>query len=274
MTDENVQATQAAEEQNQESSDVAFTAPMEELKGLTEAETQTTTDAGEEQPAEQQPQATKPEPDEKDKRIAKLEADLKRNNDRMNGFKADKKVVATAIKALMDEYGIDYEEAAKKVNLAAADLKARVESPDVAENPVEVQNLAFDDLYIKQGFKDTLDELMGEDTQKYVKAFGAHAFNDPELLQEYLATPKAKLPAFVVKIGKELFDELGEGSTSTRAQAKRIKELEDEIKALKGESQTTQEQSETVTRKALPLSGSTGAAKPQPKDKLDAMFGY
>ena len=232
-------------------------------------------DEGGEPNPQEQPQATvEVAKDPKDDEIARLQAEAKRDKDRIAQLKGHKQQLARVVKNSLDEGLIDEAEAANRLGVKPEQLRGIINAPDIADNPIEAQNQAFDALYLGAGVKATLDELMGEDTQKYVAAFAKHGFNDPDLVNEYQSIEQAKLPAFVVKTGKALLEELGDAPVTLRGQAKRIKELE-ALLASKGE--TPEVKPETVIApKKLPLSGLPGGGgngAPKPVNEMEKLFG-
>lgn len=202
---------------------------------------------------EQPKEETKPDP--KDEEIARLSAELKRKDDRLATYKGDKKLIANMVKGIMEEYGLTYEEAVKHAgNIQPNDLRARLEAADVADNPVEVQAQAFNNLYVNAGVKATLDDVHGEDTQKFVDAFSKAMRTDDVLASEFTSLDAAKLPAFVVKKGKEWLEK----QKATESLADENARLKAELEALKT-GKVTQEE-EVEKRKTLPLSGLTPPA--------------
>jgi hypothetical protein len=246
MTDNEQLETQAATEQEIEPSEAEGLA-MEQNKQV-EAETN------------QQPT----QPDPKDEEIARLAAELKRKDDRLAAYKGDKKLITNMVKGIMDEYGLTYEEAVKHAgNINPNDLKARLESADVADNPFEVQAQAFNNLYVNAGVKDTLDEVYGENTQTYVDAFSKAVRFDENIAAEFSSMDATKLPAYVVKKGKEFLQK----QKATETLADENARLKAELEALKaGKS----DEPEVTQRKTLPLSGVPSAGIGQPA--VDARF--
>lgn len=258
MTDDLELETQAATDEVIETS---AEGQMVDETEVTEAETQE-----QPKPAEQ--------PKETDPDKVRLEEEVKTLKARLNGVKADKKLAASVIKGVMADYGLTYDEAVKYAgaNIAAKDLQARFEAADVADNPLEVQAQAFNNLYVNAGVKGTLDEVYGEDTQPYVAAFERALRADDALASEFASLEPTKLPAFVVKKGKEVLAKAKATETLADENARLKAEIE-ALKAGKSENKT-----ETVTtRKTLPLSGAapaTGAiGQPRGSGFAERLFG-
>lgn len=237
MTDDQKLETQPATEEVVDETSEAEGLAMGENEEAAEGET------------EKQPEEPK-QPDPRDDEIARLQAELKRKDDRLAAYKGDKKLIAQMVKGVMEDYGLTYDEAVKYAgNIAPNDLKARLEAADVADNPLEVQAQAFNNLYVNAGVKGTLDEVYGEDTQQYVTAFERAMRADDALQAEFASMEATKLPAFVVKKGKEALAK----AKATETLADENARLRAEIEALKNGSGN---KTETVTqRKTLPLSG-------------------
>jgi len=205
-------------------------------------------EGNEEAETKQEPKE-EPKPDPKDEEIARLSAQLKQKDDRLAAYKGDKKLIANMVKGIMDDFGLNYEEAVKYAgNIQPNDLKARLESADVADNPFEVQAQAFNNLYVNAGVKATLDEVYGEDTQAFVSAFEKAMKVDDNLAQEFSSMEPTRLPAFVVKKGKEVLEKSKAAETLADENAR----LKAEIAALRSGKEPTEE---VAQRKTLPLSG-------------------
>jgi hypothetical protein len=210
-----------------------------------DAEAQAGTDAK----TEEQPKEPTPE----QKRIAELEAALKQKDARISTLKGNGRIAAKVVKGLIDEYGLTYDEAVKHVgNMNPNDLKARLETVDLVDNPIEHQVQAFDALYVQGGVKGTLDDIYGEDTQPFVVAFSQIGLNDPQIAAEFESMEPAKLPAYVVKTGKELLAK----KKATESLADENQRLKAELEALKAGK--TVEGVVPEKRKSLPLSGGAG----------------
>jgi hypothetical protein len=195
-------------------------------------------------------EAVEAKPDPKDEEIARLQAENKRKDDRLALEKGHKKQLVRLVKSQLEDGLLDEEEAATKLGVKPEQLRGLINAPDVADNPTEVQIHAFDQLYVKGGVKDVLDEVYGDDTQKYVDAFGRFGLNDPYTAGEFHSLEQAKLPVFVVKKGKELL----ERQQRTLSLEDKVRELEAQLEAIK----TGQQPSFGDKPKSLPLSGLGG----------------
>lgn len=171
---------------------------------------------------------------------------------RFAAMKGDKVLIARMAKNMMDDLGISYEDAAKYAGITPDDLKARIEKDEDGDNPVMAQANAFDALYLRGGVKESLDEVYGEDTMKFVDAFAQYGLSDEELKEEYLNLEPSKLPAFVVKHGKQLLSDIGEmkGSPAKIIKAKNA-EIADLLKQL-AEAKAGNSEEESITEDAKP----------------------
>jgi len=238
MNDEYLETLAAEDAENQ---------PSDELNGeLMDGE-----DAPNEAETQQEPT---PQVDEEKE---SLKAQLQREKDRNNGMNADYNVVSKAFKATLEEFGIDYDEVAAKVNLKGSDLKARVENIRTSENPTQTIIAEFDDLYVNKGGKALLDDVYGTDTQPFVAAFGEHGLNDPELREQLASLEPAKRLNFVVKHGKELLEEMGGEKKTVRQLAKEVAALRAQLNA-KDSPKTVDEDVQQPKTTKLPLSGFAG----------------
>lgn len=242
-------------------------ATLEELETSPEGmETEETTEAGtNEQPENKQP-------DSRDEEIAKLREEVKRKDDRIATLKGNSKIATAVVKGIMNEYGLDYEEAVKYAgaNIAPKDLQARFEAAEIADNPFEVQAKAFNNLYLNAGVKSTLDEVYGEDTQQFVAAFERAVKADDELAADFASLEPTKLPTFVVKKGKEFLEKQKQTLTLAEENAR----LKAELEALKSGKPQSGEVMDK--RKTLPLSGmgATGSmGNPPPSSFAEKLFG-
>lgn len=209
---------------------------------------------------------TKPDP--RDEEIARLQAEMKRKDDRLALEKGHKKQLVRLVKSQFEDGLLDEEEAATKLGVKPEQLRGLINAPDVADNPTEVQIQAFDQLYVKGGVKGVLDEVYGDDTQKYVDAFGRFGLSDPDTAGEFHSLEQSKLPAFVVKKGKELLEKQQRASTLED----KVKELEAQLEALKA----GKEPAVSDKPKSLPLSGfgPTGSmGNSAPSSLAERLFG-
>lgn len=186
-----------------------------------------------------------------------LKAQLQREKDARNGVKADKNLLAKTLKAVMDDYGLTEEEAAKYAGIAPNDLKARIANLETSDDPIAAFSASFDDLYVGKGHKAVLDEVYGTDTQAYVNAFAKFGLNDPDLQQEILSMEPAKALTFVVKQGKELLEEVGGADVSLRKLAKENAALKAKLAKLEGGAGEEERPVQKTTK--TPLSGFAGS---------------
>ena len=227
----------------------------EQLETLaTEEQTENAVEVQEDesQPEEsiEQPEAETEEQPVKEEPIDEEKVRLREENSKLQGrvgaVNGDKKLVARALKSVLDEYGIGFDEVAAKVGVKPEDLRSRVERAEIAENPVEVAVNEFNQLYVGAGVKETLDDVYGEDTQQYVAAFDKFAKAEDGLLDEFVSLDPVKRPAYVVKQGKALLEK----QKSTKSLADEVAELKAKLAAYEtGKAEVKEE------RKAMPLSG-------------------
>jgi uncharacterized small protein (DUF1192 family) len=222
--------------------------------------------------AETKEQQDEKQPDDRDAEIARLKAEAKRKDDRIATLKGNSKIATSVVKGIMNEYGLDYEEAVKYAgaNITSKDLQGRFESAEIADNPFEVQAKAFNDLYLNAGVKGTLDDIYGEDTQQFVAAFERAVKADDELASDFASIEPTKLPTFVVKKGKEFLEK----QKQTLTLAEENTRLKAELEALK--SGKPDPEAVMDKRKTLPLSGlgATGSMGNQaPSGFAERLFG-
>lgn len=200
---------------------------------------------------------TQTQPDPKDEEIARLQAELKRKDGRIGQEKGYRLQLTRLVKHQMDEGLMDEEEGAQALNIKPEQLRGILNAPDVADNPTQEQAKAFDALYVNAGVKGTLDEIYGEDTQQYVNAFSRAMAADENLAAEFVDTERTKLPAFVVKKGKEILAKQKSTETLADENARLKAELE-ALKAGKGEGEAVVEKRKTLPLSGLGASGSMG----------------
>jgi hypothetical protein len=250
-----------------------MTEQMQETKAtLEELETSPEgMEPGENTEAETNKQPEDKQHDNRNEEFAKLRDELKRKDDRIATLKSNTKLATAVVKGIMNEYGLDYEEAVKHAgaNIAPKDLQARFEAAEIADNPFEVQAKAFNNLYLNAGVKGTLDEVYGEDTQQFVAAFERAVKADDDLAADFASLEPTKLPTFVVKKGKEFLEKQKQTLTLAEENAR----LKAELEALKAGKPQPGEVMDK--RKTLPLSGlgATGSMGNQaPKGFAEKLF--
>lgn len=241
MTEEQLLETQAALEQPEGSEVVETMLPEGEA------------DAPEtgEQPKDDK--ATEPAQPAEDVEAMKREiAHLKEKNERLAGkfgeVKGTKQILAKVAKWTAEKGYWDEAEAAKDLGFQPERLRGVINNSDAPDDAIQAQVQAFNRMYFENGIKATLDDMVGEDTLQYVDAFKRQAAIDADLAEEFADTPAEKLPALVVKRGKEIVGKYG--STGLKGY---VAKLEAELAALKGQGaapQTAQKQASTQPKPA------------------------
>ena len=161
----------------------------------------------------------------------------------------------------MKDFGLSYEDACKYVDgIKPEDLRGRIESAEVADNPVQAKAKEVWKAYAQDGIKDVLDDSYGGDTIEFVQAFDKLAQFEPELIETYVSLTPAKAAAFVVKEGKRLKEAYGTSPKSKiDSMAKEIADLKAQLNATK--QPVTTNDDEEVVKGDLPLSGVVESAR-------------
>lgn len=261
ITTENLetQETPIEDESNAEEIEVS-----EEIQEEGETETES-----EEEQGEDEAQA---EPDPRDEKIAQLEAKLQREVGRYGTKSGQAKLLARLVKEVTEEGMLDIEEKARELGMKPEQLNGILNGVDVADNPIEYQNQTFDKLYYQNGGKKLLDRVMGEDTEKYVRAFGRYGFSDESVLEEYQGTDESELIAFVVERGKELLSDFEDVNKSPRELARENKALKAELAKMKGEEAPKKSVSNGGQREQAV--SSPAVARQRSVDPIAAKFGW
>jgi hypothetical protein len=138
-----------------------------------------------------------------------LTADKERLANRLGIEKGTKVTFAKLVRKQLEDGLIDEQEAQELTGYDAKRLRGMLDAPEMADNPIEAQRQHFQRLYVDAGVKSTLDEIYGTDTGQYAQAFGNYAASNAALMREFESIDPAKVPGFVVKKGKELFEKFG-----------------------------------------------------------------
>lgn len=202
-------------------------------------------------------------PDDVKEKLAQLD-ELSKKVDRVSGRLGEEKgqrlLLAKLVKKQIDDGLIDEEDAKAATGYDLKRLQSIINAPELADNPFEAQKNEFNKAY--GTLKASFDRIYGDDTQKYVDAFVK--LGDPTIGAQFIETPTAELPAFVIETGKKLLEKFNGKSKDDY-----IAELEAKLAA----AQTGEPVEAPAPIKAPVLAGATQQTTAfTPSPKLRAIF--